>query len=97
MFAQSSDRERQISDLKRQIDELKQSEKDYSDLNFLLTNLEQRYKILCEEKQQIERDNQEKQEQQIRQINQFRVEIETLKDNLRSKNDQIEDLQSEIR
>ena len=50
MITRSSDREKLITDLRREIDELRQSEKDYSDLNFLLTNLEHRYKLLSEEK-----------------------------------------------
>lgn len=39
-----------IHRLKLEIEELKKNEKDYSDLSFILTNLEHRYNLLNEEK-----------------------------------------------
>lgn len=39
-----------IHRLKLELDELKKNEKDYSDLSFILTNLEHRYNLLNEEK-----------------------------------------------
>ena len=39
-----------IQKLRREIDTLRKNEKDFSDLNFLLTNLEHRYNLLNEEK-----------------------------------------------
>lgn len=42
--------------MKQEISELKQNEKDYQDLNFLLTNLEHRYNLLNEEKARNEKE-----------------------------------------
>jgi len=46
--------------MRRENEELRENEKDYADLNFLLTNLESRYAVLNEEKRQQEMEFQEK-------------------------------------
>lgn len=43
-------RDLMIQRLKSELEDLKKNEKDYSDLNFLLTNLEHRYNLLNDEK-----------------------------------------------
>ena len=40
--------------MRRENEELRENEKDYADLNFLLTNLESRYAVLNDEKRQQE-------------------------------------------
>lgn len=44
------DKDLQIHSLQKEIEELRQNEKDYQDLNFLLSNLEHRYNLLKDEK-----------------------------------------------
>lgn len=56
MIGRNMDREKIIAELKKEVNELRQNEKDYQDLNFLLTNLEHRYDVLAEEKNQMEKD-----------------------------------------
>jgi len=43
-----------IEEMRRENEELRENEKDYADLNFLLTNLESRYAVLNDEKRQQE-------------------------------------------
>ena len=43
---QQDSRDKLLQQLQKEVEELRQNDKDYSDLNFLLTNLEHRYHIL---------------------------------------------------
>lgn len=81
----NASKDRLIEEMRRENEELRENEKDYADLNFLLTNLESRYAVLNEEKRQQEMEFQEKLDGQNKLIRQLHNEIDGIKESLRVK------------
>lgn len=71
-----------VSQLKAELFELRQNERDYNELHSKLNNLEHRYNLLQEEKTLNEREFKNRNELNLRTINNLKVDIDSLKQEL---------------
>jgi chromosome segregation ATPase len=71
-----------VSQLKAELFELRQNERDYNELHSKLNNLEHRYNLLQEEKSLNEREFKNRNELNLRTINNLKSDIDTLKQEL---------------
>jgi len=71
-----------VSQLKAELFELRQNERDYNELHSKLNNLEHRYNLLQEEKTLNEREFKNRNELNLRTINNLKADIDTLKQEL---------------
>lgn len=81
-----------ISQLKAELFELRQNERDYNELHSKLNNLEHRYSLLQEEKTLNEREFKNRNELNLRTINNLKADIDTLKQELNVLNADTQDL-----
>jgi len=71
-----------VSQLKAELFELRQNERDYNELHSKLNNLEHRYNLLQEEKTLNEREFKNRNELNLRTINNLKADIDSLKQEL---------------
>lgn len=81
-----------VSQLKAELFELRQNERDYNELHSKLNNLEHRYNLLQEEKSLNEREFKNRNELNLRTINNLKSDIDTLKQELNVLNADAQDL-----
>jgi len=85
-----------ISQLKREIMELRVNERDLGAMNAQLSGLEQKYRMLQDDKSQIESESRNKTEKNLRTIAQMKTELDSFKRNLDDKNNEYETLMNDL-
>jgi hypothetical protein len=92
----SSDKDQLIAELRQQLYELKNQERDYRGVNDDIFSMENRYKLLTEEKVRSEMEGRQRLDRGMDEIAECRKQIEDLKYMLSEKARQNMELQDEL-
>lgn len=85
-----------INQLKREIMELRVNERDLGAMNTQLSGLEQKYRMLQDDKAQMEQDHRNKSDKNLRSMAQMRTELDSLKRQNEEKNGEYDALLNDL-